>query len=215
MQGVKVDFWHSDKQDRIRQYRDVLQDAADFGLLVDFHGCTVPRGWSREFPNLVTMEGVFGAEQYKFRDEYSARAAWHNTVLPFTRNAVGPMDFTPVTFQRHEISAQDDECARARAVGGLRVRNPALRRQRRCVPGAARRTEDLSETGAGSVGRDACVGRRARSIDSRGEAWPRRMVRRRPERRGRAAAGPCRARFSSERIVDAHPHPRRRLGSHV
>jgi hypothetical protein len=66
--------------------------------MVDFHGCTVPRGWSREFPNLVTMEGVVGAEQYKFNPAYAARAAWHNTVLPFTRNAVGPMDFTPVTF---------------------------------------------------------------------------------------------------------------------
>ncbi len=65
--GVKVDFWHSDKQDRIRQYRDVLRDAADFHLLVNFHGCTIPRGWSREFPNLVGMEAVFGAEQYKFR----------------------------------------------------------------------------------------------------------------------------------------------------
>jgi alpha-glucosidase len=98
VKGVKVDFWHSDKQDRIRQYRDLLRDAADFGLLVDFHGSTIPRGWSREFPNLVSMEAVFGAEQYKFREMYPARAAWHNTVLPFTRNVVGPMDYTPVTF---------------------------------------------------------------------------------------------------------------------
>ncbi len=98
VKGVKVDFWHSDKQDRIRQYRDVLEDAADFQLLVDFHGCTIPRGWSREFPNLVTMEGVFGAEQYKFREAFPGKAAWHNSVLPFTRNAIGSMDYTPVTF---------------------------------------------------------------------------------------------------------------------
>lgn len=98
VKGIKVDFWHSDKQDRIRQYRDVLADAADFGLLVDFHGSTVPRGWSREFPNLISMEGVFGAEQYKFRETFTRKAAWHNTVLPFTRNVVGPMDYTPVTF---------------------------------------------------------------------------------------------------------------------
>jgi hypothetical protein len=98
VKGVKVDFWQSDKQDRIRQYRELLADAAAFHLLVDFHGCTVPRGWSREFPNLVSMEGVFGAEQYKFRDHFPARAAAHNTILPFTRNAVGPMDYTPVTF---------------------------------------------------------------------------------------------------------------------
>ena len=96
--GVKVDFWHSDKQDRIAQYRDILADAADFQLMVNFHGSTIPRGWSREFPNLIGMEAVFGAEQYKFRDFYPAKAPWHNTVLPFTRNVAGPMDFTPVTF---------------------------------------------------------------------------------------------------------------------
>jgi hypothetical protein len=98
VKGVKVDFWQSDKQDRIRQYRELLADAADFHLIVDFHGCTVPRGWSREFPHLVSMEGVFGAEQYKFRDQFPTRAAAHNVTLAFTRNVVGPMDYTPVTF---------------------------------------------------------------------------------------------------------------------
>ena len=102
VRGVKVDFWQSDKQDRIRQYREVLADAADFQLLVNFHGCTLPRGWSREFPHLVGMEGVMGAEQYKFSAEYQARSAWHNTVLPFTRNVPGEMDYTPVTFTDHK-----------------------------------------------------------------------------------------------------------------
>jgi hypothetical protein len=98
VKGVKVDFWQSDKQDRIAQYRDLLKDAADFQLMVDFHGSTIPRGWQREFPNLIGMEAVAGAEQYKFREDYAAKAPWLNTVLPFTRNAIGPMDFTPVTF---------------------------------------------------------------------------------------------------------------------
>src|SRR3954447_17865336 len=98
VKGVKVDFWHSDKQDRIAQYRAVLMDAIDYELMVNFHGSTIPRGWSREFPNLIGMEAVFGAEQYKFREGYAAKAPWHNTVLPFTRNVAGPMDFTPVTF---------------------------------------------------------------------------------------------------------------------
>ena len=102
VRGVKVDFWQSDKQDRIRQYRDVLADAADFHLLVNFHGCTLPRGWSREFPHLVGMEAVMGAEQYKFSEEYTAKSAWHNTVLPFTRNVPGEMDYTPVTFTDHK-----------------------------------------------------------------------------------------------------------------
>lgn len=102
VKGVKVDFWQSDKQDRIQQYRDVMQDTVDFQLLVNFHGSTIPRGWEREFPHLIGMEAVFGAEQYKFRDEFAKRAASHNTVLPFTRNAIGLMDYTPVTFTDHK-----------------------------------------------------------------------------------------------------------------
>ncbi len=98
VKGVKVDFWHSDKQDRIRQYRDVLRDAADFHMLVDFHGCTLPRGWEREFPNLIGMEAVFGAEQYKGKQIFADNSPVHNTILPFTRNVVGAMDYTPVTF---------------------------------------------------------------------------------------------------------------------
>jgi alpha-glucosidase len=103
IRGVKVDFWQSDKQDRIRQYRDLLADAAEFNILINFHGSTIPRGWSREFPHLMTMEGVAGGEQYKFKEDFSARAAWHNAVLPFTRNVVGPMDYTPVTFTDHKF----------------------------------------------------------------------------------------------------------------
>jgi alpha-glucosidase len=103
IKGIKVDFWHSDKQDRIQQYREVLEDAADFQLLVNFHGSTIPRGWEREFPHLVGMEAVFGAEQYKFREAFSTRAASHNTILPFTRNVVGVMDYTPVTFTDHKF----------------------------------------------------------------------------------------------------------------
>jgi hypothetical protein len=103
IKGVKVDFWHSDKQDRYRQYRDILQDAADFQLMVNFHGSTIPRGWEREFPHLVGMEAVMGAEQYKFREQFSTRAAAHNTILPFTRNVVGVMDYTPVTFSDHKF----------------------------------------------------------------------------------------------------------------
>jgi Glycoside hydrolase 97/Glycosyl-hydrolase 97 C-terminal, oligomerisation len=70
---------------------------------VDFHGCTLPRGWSRTYPHLMTMEAVPGAEQYKFKEGYAERAAWHNTVLAFTRNVVGGMDFTPVTFSDHKF----------------------------------------------------------------------------------------------------------------
>jgi len=94
--GVKIDFFHSDKPATIQLYRDILVDAADFELMVNFHGSTVPRGWSREFPNLLTMEAVRGAEIYKFFPSYQRAAPRQNTVLPFTRNVVGAMDYTPV-----------------------------------------------------------------------------------------------------------------------
>ncbi len=94
--GIKVDFFHSDKPPTIEQYRDILADAADHELLVNFHGATVPRGWSREFPNLMTVEAVRGAEIYTFDLGYQTIAPRQNTQLPFTRNVVGSMDYTPV-----------------------------------------------------------------------------------------------------------------------
>ncbi len=95
--GVKIDFFQSDKQPIIQQYIDILENAAEYELLVNFHGCTLPRGWSRTYPHLLAMEAVFGAEAYKFAERYPDYAPTQNTILPFTRNVVGPMDFTPVT----------------------------------------------------------------------------------------------------------------------
>ncbi len=96
--GVKIDFFESDKKDMIKYYIDILEDAAKFKLMVNFHGSTLPRGWSRTYPNLMSMEAVFGAEQYNNGTEMTGKAAVHNATLPFTRNVVGPMDYTPVTF---------------------------------------------------------------------------------------------------------------------
>ncbi|MBN2007715.1 glycoside hydrolase family 97 catalytic domain-containing protein [candidate division KSB1 bacterium] len=98
IKGVKIDFFQSDKQKSIQNYLSILKDAADYRLMVDFHGCTLPRGWSRTYPHLMTMEAVRGAEMYKFEEIYPRNAPWHNTVLAFTRNVVGSMDYTPVTF---------------------------------------------------------------------------------------------------------------------
>jgi hypothetical protein len=93
-----VDFFQSDKPAIIKQYQDILKDAADNGIMVNFHGCTLPRGWNRTWPNLLSMEAVRGAECYGFDSSYPEITIWHNTILPFTRNAVGSMDYTPVTF---------------------------------------------------------------------------------------------------------------------
>jgi alpha-glucosidase len=67
-------------------------------MMVYFHGCIVPRGWSRTYPNLMTQEAVRGAEWYNNGPDFTMSAPEHNTILPFTRNVVGPMDYTPVTF---------------------------------------------------------------------------------------------------------------------
>ena len=95
VKGVKVDFFQSDKQHIIQQYMGILKDAADFHVMVNFHGCTLPRGWQRTWPNLVGMESVPGEECYMFRPSYPETTVWNNTILPFTRNVVGSMDYTP------------------------------------------------------------------------------------------------------------------------
>ena len=102
VKGVKVDFFQSDKPQIIKQYFDILKDAADNKIMVNFHGCTMPRGWNRTWPNLVSMESVRGAESYAFDETYPAKAVWHNTILPFTRNVIGSMDYTPVTFSNQK-----------------------------------------------------------------------------------------------------------------
>ncbi|MBN2088980.1 glycoside hydrolase family 97 catalytic domain-containing protein, partial [candidate division KSB1 bacterium] len=100
--GIKVDFFAGDQQDVMKFYIDILKDAANYHLMVNFHGSTVPRGWARTYPNLMTMEAVYGAEWYNNRPTLTNRAASHNTVLPFTRNVIGSMDYTPVTFSNSQ-----------------------------------------------------------------------------------------------------------------
>jgi hypothetical protein len=101
--GVKIDFFESEKQDMIKYYLDILDDAAKFEMMVYFHGCLVPRGWARTYPNLMTYEGVRGAEWYNNGPEFTTTAPEHNTILPFTRNVVGAMDYTPVTFTNSQF----------------------------------------------------------------------------------------------------------------
>ena len=96
--GIKVDFFLLDGHEMVDYYLDILEDAARHHLLVDFHGCTIPRGWSRTWPNLMSMEAVYGAEWYNNNGRMTNAAASHNATLPFTRNVIGPMDYTPCTF---------------------------------------------------------------------------------------------------------------------
>ncbi|NJO68364.1 MAG: hypothetical protein HC830_02990 [Bacteroidetes bacterium] len=101
-----MDFFQSDKPLIIKQYFDILKDAADNKILVNFHGCTLPRGWNRTWPNLVSMEAVRGAECYGFDSLFTEHAVWQNTIIPFTRNVVGSVDFTPVTFSNQKFPHQ-------------------------------------------------------------------------------------------------------------
>ena len=96
--GVKIDFFSGDNQMNMDYCIDLLESAARHHLLVNFHGATVPRGWQRTYPNLMSTEGVYGAEWYNNVATFTAKAARHNATLPFTRNVIGPMDYTPCAF---------------------------------------------------------------------------------------------------------------------
>jgi len=92
--GIKVDFFGGDKQDMMRLYEDILSDANDFGLLVIFHGCTLPRGWERMYPNYAASEAILASENLHFSQGFCDNEARDcGTMYPFTRNVVGSMDF--------------------------------------------------------------------------------------------------------------------------
>ena len=96
--GVKIDFFSGDNQMNMAYCIDLMESAARHHLLVNFHGATIPRGWQRTYPNLLTTEAVYGAEWYNNVPTFTDKAASHNATLPFTRNVIGPMDYTPCAF---------------------------------------------------------------------------------------------------------------------
>jgi alpha-glucosidase len=96
--GIKVDFFGGDGQSMMKYYIDILKDAAEYNLSVNFHGSTYPRGWHRTYPNLVSMEAIKGEEYVTFAQENANQQPSHCTIIPFTRNLFDPMDFTPVNF---------------------------------------------------------------------------------------------------------------------
>jgi len=98
IKGVKVDFFGGDGQSMMAYYQDIFEDAAAFGLMVNCHGCTLPRGWQRTYPNLVTMEAIKGFEFVTFEQVNANLEPRHCCIAAFIRNAFDPMDFTPVCF---------------------------------------------------------------------------------------------------------------------
>lgn len=98
VKGVKVDFFGGDGKSMIDYYLAILKDAGETGLLVNFHGATLPRGWARTYPNLMSMEAVRGLEYTTFAQADEDAVATHAAMLPFARNIFDPMDFTPMVF---------------------------------------------------------------------------------------------------------------------
>lgn len=93
IRGIKVDFFGGDKQMTMQLYEDILLDANEYGLLVIFHGCTLPRGWERMYPNFASSEAVLASENLHFSQGSCDHEAFNATLHPFIRNTVGSMDF--------------------------------------------------------------------------------------------------------------------------
>jgi hypothetical protein len=100
IKGIKADFFSGDGQSMINYYQDILEDAATYHLLINFHGATLPRGWQRTYPNLMTTEAVYGYEMITFGQKDADTAAPHMVMSAFARNAFDPMDFTPVNLYK-------------------------------------------------------------------------------------------------------------------
>jgi len=96
VKGIKVDFFGGDGQSVIAYYHDIIEDAAKYHLMINCHGATLPRGWQRTYPNLVTAEAVRGFENVTFNQVEADQQAVHCTMQPFTRNLFDPMDYTPM-----------------------------------------------------------------------------------------------------------------------
>lgn len=107
--GVKIDFFESDTPERMTQYDMLAELTAKYRLMVNFHGATKPAGEIRTWPHVLTREGVMGGEFLQSFSDFlpGGPDASHNCMLPFTRNAVGPMDYTPVVYDTYTTGTTD------------------------------------------------------------------------------------------------------------
>ena len=101
VKGIKVDFFGGDKQETMRLYEDILSDADDNGLMAIFHGCTIPRGWERMYPNYVGSEAVLASENIYFSQGAADKEAKDTSTHPFIRNTIGCMEFGGTFLNRH------------------------------------------------------------------------------------------------------------------
>jgi hypothetical protein len=108
VKGLKVDFFGGDKQQTIGLYEDILSDANDYGLMIIFHGATLPRGWERMYPNFVGSEAVLASEMLIFSQGVRDQEAFNATLHPFIRNAVGSMEFGGVLLNKFLVKSNKD-----------------------------------------------------------------------------------------------------------
>lgn len=101
VKGIKVDFLGGDKQETMKLYEDILSDANDYGLMVIFHGCTIPRGWERMYPNYMGSEACLASENVYFQEKHSVSEAFEMTLHPFCRNAIGSFDWGGVILNKY------------------------------------------------------------------------------------------------------------------
>jgi hypothetical protein len=107
VKGMKVDFFGGDKQETMRLYEDILSDANDYGLMIIFHGATLPRGWERMYPNFVGSEAVVASEMLIFSGGVREAEAVNATMHPFIRNAVGAMEFGGVLLNKFLVKSNE------------------------------------------------------------------------------------------------------------
>jgi len=100
VKGLKVDFFGGDKQATIKLYEDILTEADSHGLMLVFHGATLPRGWERLYPNFMSAEAVTASENLIFTQAFADGEARLSTVISFVRNPVAPMDYGPLVLNR-------------------------------------------------------------------------------------------------------------------
>ncbi|MCW2995013.1 MAG: hypothetical protein JWQ18_2508 [Conexibacter sp.] len=171
--GIKVDFFDSETQPTMQLVDDILRDAAKRHLVVDLHGFTVPRGLERTWPNLLSYEGVRGAEYYPLAVQYPGVAAMaaptpqDEAILPFTRAVAGPEDFTPATFTAPGRLTSDAHELALTLVLPTGLLHPAdsieaytMRPAATAVLDALPVTWDASRLLAGDPGRTAVIARR-------------------------------------------------------
>lgn len=112
VKAIKVDFFGGDKQHTMQLYEDILSDANDYGIQVIFHGCTLPRGWERMYPNFIASEAVLASENVYFSKHHAEKEAFELTMHPFCRNTVASMDWGGTIMNRY--MSRDNKSRHAR-----------------------------------------------------------------------------------------------------